>query len=181
MCLTHESWVKFDSTLTQMSRVRVESTMNIKDMSRVRVESCWSSFESELSQLDTARVKVKLFIFLKINFKVLHLSVGIIINLQCIRPHPPPPPPRSTTFGQIRQNVISLESDLTYLWLKWVESELSQVSKFGIWVELELSIKKSKVLSWVRVESSEMSHDSESNQTEKSESSTTLLVTAQYK
>ena len=52
LCSTHESWVKFDSTLTQMSRVRVESAMKIKDLSRVRVESRWSSFESELSQLD---------------------------------------------------------------------------------------------------------------------------------
>ena len=46
LCSTHESWVKFDSTLTQMSRVRVESAVKIKDMSRVRVESRWSSFES---------------------------------------------------------------------------------------------------------------------------------------
>ena len=39
LCSTHESLVKFDSTLTQMSRVRVESAVKIKDMSRVRVES----------------------------------------------------------------------------------------------------------------------------------------------
>ena len=65
LCSTHESWVKFDSTLTQMSRVRVESAVKIKDMSRVRVESRWSSFESELSQLDTAWVKVESLIFLK--------------------------------------------------------------------------------------------------------------------
>ena len=36
---THELLVKFDSTLTQMSRVRVESAVKIKDMRRVRVES----------------------------------------------------------------------------------------------------------------------------------------------
>ena len=73
LCSTHESWVKFDSTLTLMSRVRVESAVKIKDMSRVRVESAvkikdmsrvrvesrWSSFESELSQLNTAWVKVE--------------------------------------------------------------------------------------------------------------------------
>ena len=37
-----------------------------------------------------------------------------------------------------------------------------------------LSIKKSKVLSRVRVESPELPHESESSQSEKSESSTTL-------
>ena len=37
--------------------------MKIKDMSRVKVESRWSSLESELSQLDTASVKVKSLIF----------------------------------------------------------------------------------------------------------------------
>ena len=35
------------------------SAVKIKDMSRVWVESCWPSFESELSQLGTARVKVQ--------------------------------------------------------------------------------------------------------------------------
>ena len=63
LCSTHESWVNFDSTLTQMSRVRVESAVKIQDMSRVRVESRWLSFESELSQLDTAWVKVESLIF----------------------------------------------------------------------------------------------------------------------
>ena len=42
LCLTHESWIKFDSTLTQMSWVRVESALKIRNMSRVRVESRWS-------------------------------------------------------------------------------------------------------------------------------------------
>ena len=64
LCSTRESWVKFDWTLTQMSRVRVEWAIKIKDMSRVRVESRWSSFESELSsQLDTAWVKGEALIF----------------------------------------------------------------------------------------------------------------------
>ena len=44
--------------LTYMSRVRVESTVKIKDMSWVRVESLWSSFESELSQLGTAWIQL---------------------------------------------------------------------------------------------------------------------------
>ena len=48
-----------------MIRVRVESAVKIKDISRVRVESRWSSFESELSQLNTAWVKVESLIFLK--------------------------------------------------------------------------------------------------------------------
>ena len=39
LCSNHESSVKFDSTLTHMSRVIVESAVKIKDMSRVRVES----------------------------------------------------------------------------------------------------------------------------------------------
>ena len=60
LCPAHESLVKFDWTLTQMSRVRVESSVEIKDMSRVRVESHWLSSESKLSQLDTAWVKVNL-------------------------------------------------------------------------------------------------------------------------
>ena len=70
LCSTHESWVKFGSTRTQMSRVRVQSAVKIKDMSRVRVESRWSSFESELSQLDTAWVKVEALVFPKRNVKI---------------------------------------------------------------------------------------------------------------
>ena len=49
---------------------------------------------------------------------------------------------------------MSRESDLIQLWLKWVESELSQVSKFGFWVESELS-QVSKFGIWVE---SELSH-----------------------
>ena len=77
LCSTHEPWVKFDSTLTQMSRVRVESAVKIQDMSRVRVESRWLSFESELSQLDTAWVKVESLIFRRENVKILQLSVTL--------------------------------------------------------------------------------------------------------
>ena len=43
---------------------------------------------------------------------------------------------------------MSHELDLTKLWLKWVESELSQFSKFGFWVESELS-QISKFGIWV--------------------------------
>ena len=49
---------------------------------------------------------------------------------------------------------MSRESDLNQLWLKWVESELSQVRKFVIWVESELSQSR-KVKCWVE---SELSH-----------------------
>ena len=59
------AWVNFDSTLTEISRVRVEPTVKIKNMSRIRVESRWSSFESELSQLDSPWVKVESLIVLK--------------------------------------------------------------------------------------------------------------------
>ena len=52
---------------------------------------------------------------------------------------------------------MSRESDLTQIWLKWVESELSQVSKFGFWVESELS-QVSKFGIWV--ESPGLSYES---------------------
>ena len=59
---------------------------------------------------------------------------------------------------------MSRESDLTHFWLKGVESELSQVSKFGVWVESELSQSRNVkfwveaelnhwIWTWVRVES----------------------------
>ena len=95
LCSNHESWVKFDSTLTQMSRVRVESAVKIRDMSRVRVESRWLSFESELSHLDTAWVKVESLIFRRENVKILQLSVTLQRKNQptaTFDRNPPPPP-----------------------------------------------------------------------------------------
>ena len=77
LCLTDESWVKFDSTLTQLNRVRVESAVNTKDMSWVRVESRWSSLESELSILKTAEWKLSQLFFWIENVKILHLSVAL--------------------------------------------------------------------------------------------------------
>ena len=50
---------------------------------------------------------------------------------------------------------MSRESDLTQLWLKWVESELSQVRKFVVWVESELSQSR-KVKCWVESELSQL-------------------------
>ena len=145
---THESSVKFDSSLTQMSRVRVESAVKIRDMSRVRVESRWSSCKSELSQLDTAWVKVYVTVFRTENVKVLHLSGALQGKNQPKAALDPPPP--SPSFGQIRQNVRSRQSDLTQL---WIESDLSQVSKFEIWVESELTHQENQSvdlrLSWI--------------------------------
>ena len=102
LCSTHESWVNFDSTLIQMSRVRVESVVKIKDVSRVRVELRWSSFESELSQLDTAWVKVESLIFRRENVKILQLSVTLQRKNQPTLHSTAPPPPPSTTFSQVR-------------------------------------------------------------------------------
>ena len=141
LCSTNESWVKFDSTLTQMSRVRVESAVKIKDMSRVRVESCWSSFESELSQLDTAWVKIEAMIFRGENVKILQLSVTLQRKNQPTATFDRTPPPGQQLFTKLSKMwlVVSQIWVLTQLCLKWVESELSQVSKFGFWVESELS------------------------------------------
>ena len=51
LCSTHESWVKFDSTLTQMSRVDSAVKKN-QGFESSQSRSRWWSFESELSQLD---------------------------------------------------------------------------------------------------------------------------------
>ena len=93
-----------ESNLTRLwlKWVRVESAVKIKDMSRVRVESRWSSFESELSQLDTAWVKVELMIFRGENVKILQLSVTLQRKNQPTATFDRTPPPRSTTFSQIR-------------------------------------------------------------------------------
>ena len=73
---------------------------------------------------------------------------------------------------------MSRESNLTQLWLKWVESELSQVNKFGIWFEWELS-QSIKFKCWVESEFNYLDcHMSQTSQHEKKyESSTTLVLT----
>ena len=48
-----------------------------------------------------------------------------------------PVPPLSTPMGQGCAWLMSRESNLTRIWLKWVESELSRPWKSGIWVESE--------------------------------------------
>ena len=126
-----------------MSRVRVVSAVKIKDMSRVRVESRCSSFESELSQLDAAWVKVESMIFRGENVKISQLSVicnftGKEPTYSYIRPHPPP---RSTTFPKLGKMwwVVS------HIWLNSDSNELSQR-----WVRLvNLGFELSR--SWVRL------------------------------
>ena len=123
LCSTHESWVKFDSTLTQMSRVRVESAVKIKDMSRVRVESRWSSFESELSQLDTARVKVESMIFRGENVKIMQLSVTLQRKNQPTATFDRTPPPS----GQQRfPKLGKMWWVVSQIWLNSDSNELSQ-------------------------------------------------------
>ena len=174
-CSTHESWVKFDSTLTQMSRVRVESAVKIKAMSRVRVESRWSSFESELSQLDNAWVKVESMIFRGENVKILQLSVFTEKEptYSYIRPHPPPPgqqlfPKLGKTCWVVSQ--IWLNSDSNELSQSWVRLVNLGFELSRSWVRLaNLGFELSRswvtwVVIWVRVESAR-----------KNESSTTLV------
>ena len=99
-------------------------------------------------------------------------------NLQL---HLTAPPPRSTTFGEIRQNEMSHESYLTQIWLiltqmSWVRVESGWEIWDLSWVRVE-STNKISVVSRVRVESPRLSHESESSQPEKFESSTTLPAT----
>ena len=154
LCSTHESSVKFDSTLTKMSRVRVESAVKSTDMSRVRVESRWSSFESELSYLDTAWVKVESKFFSRRKRQ----DLAVICNFTEKEPtyvhtatFDRPPPVNNFFPNQVKcdESWVRFDSTLTQMSESelsqvskfgfWVESELSQVSKFGIWVESELS------------------------------------------
>ena len=175
LCSTYESWVKFDSTLTQMSRVRVESAVKIKDMSRVRVESRCSSFESELSQLDTAWVKVESLIFLKKNVEILHLSVTLQRPTSTFDRNPPPPPVNnfvklgemwwvvsqiwlnsdSNELSQIWVRLVNLDFELSQSWVRLANLGFELIRSWVTWIVI-----------WVRVESAR-----------KNESSTTLVDT----
>ena len=163
LCSTHESWVKFDSILTQMSRVRVESR--------------WSSFESELSQLlDTAWVKVESMIFRGENFKILQSSVTLQRKNQPTATFDRTPPPRQQLFPKLGKmwwvvSQIWLNSDSNELIQSWVrlvnlgfELSLSWVRLANLGFELSRSWVTWIVI-WVRVESAR-----------KNESSTTLDV-----
>ena len=97
LCSTHESWVKFDSTdsnESSQSRVGREN----QGMSRVRVESRWSSFESELNQLNTAWVKVESLNFRGENVKILQLSVTLQRKNQPTATFDRNPPPVNNFF-----------------------------------------------------------------------------------
>ena len=146
-----------------MSQVRVESAVKIKDMSRVRVESCWSSFESELNQLDTAWVKVESMIFRGEIVKILQLSVTLQRKNQPTATFDRPPPSQQLfpKFGKMWWVV-------SQIWLNYDSNELSQswvrLVNLGFelsrsWVRLEnLGFELSRswvtwIVKWVRVES----------------------------
>ena len=149
LCSTHESWVKFDSTLTQMSRRRTwisrATEFSSPWNSRIWVESETNQADCNLSQswVNWILLESKLshWFFGRENVKILQLSVALWgKNQPTAAFDSTPPPPLSTTFGPIRQNVMSREPVLTHdSWLKWVESELSQASKFEDWGKSELS------------------------------------------
>ena len=150
-----------------MSRVRVESAVKIEDMSRVRVESHWSSFESELSQVDTAWVKDESLIFLKRKRKYLHLSVDLQEknNLQLhSTASPPPPPPGQQLLAKLGKiwwvvSQIWLNSDSNELSLSWVRLANWGFELSRSWVRLanfkfELNLSwVTRIVIWVRVES----------------------------
>ena len=147
-----------------MSRVRVESAVNIKDMSRVRVESRWSSFESELSQLHTAWVKVESLIFRRENVKILQLSVTLQKKNQPTATSDRTPPPGQQLFPKLSKmwwvvSQIWLHSDSNELSQSWVrlvnlgfELSLSWVRLANLGFELSRSWVTWIVI-WVRVES----------------------------
>ena len=151
LCPTHESWVKVDSTLTQISRVIVESAVKTRNMSREfnhadrHLSQSWVNWIllSQSWVTDCSEEKTWRF--------CIYLSVAVQRKNQpivTIDRNPAPP----VKLGQIRYNVMSCKSDLTQLWLKLVESELSQVTKFGIWVG-SVQSQARKVKCWVDSES----------------------------
>ena len=150
-----------------MSRVRVESAVKIKDMSRVRVESRWPSFESELSQLDTAWVKVESMIFRGENVKILQLSVTLQRKNQPTstatydRIPRPPGQQRFPKLGKMWWVVsqIWLNSDSNELSQSWVRLVNLGFEVSRSWVRLaNLGFELSQswvtwIVIWVRVES----------------------------
>ena len=160
-----------------MSRVRVQSALKVKDMNRVRVESHCSSFESELSQLDSAWVKIESLIFSEENVKILHLSVDLQGKKQSTATFDrTPPPPRQQLLAKLGK----IWWVVSQIWLNSGSNELSRslvrLANRGFelsrsWVRLvnlEFELRRSWVVwivTWVRVESAR-----------KSESSTTLFL-----
>ena len=151
-----------------MSRVRVESAVKIKDKSRIRVESRWSSFESELSQLDTPWVKVESLIFLKRkrqDFAFIWILSDKEPTYSYIRQYPRPPPPGQQLFAKLgkRWRVVSqiwLNSDSNELSQSWVRLVNLDFELSRSWVRLAtLGFELSRswvtwIVIWVRIESS---------------------------
>ena len=142
-------WLDSDSNESSQSRVGRENQEYESSQSRVTLIVIWVRVESTrycLSQSwvnDFSRRKRQ--------------DLAVICNFtekeptySYIRPHPPPGQQLFPKLGQMWWVV----SQIWLNWLKWVESELSQVSKFGFWVESELS-QVSKFGIWVE---SELSH-----------------------
>ena len=167
-------WLDSDSNESSQSRVGRENQGYESSQSRVTLIVIWVRVESTgycLIQTwvnDFSRRKRQ-------DLAVICNFTEKVPTYSYIRPQPPPPP--LNNFSQIRQNVMSRESDLTQLWLKWVESEcwvrLVNLG-FGLsrsWVRLaNLGFELSRnwvtwIVIWVRVESAR-----------KNESSTTLLT-----
>ena len=136
-------WLDSDSNEWSQSRVGRENQGYEPSQSRITLIVIWVRVESKLRHF-----------FLKRKVNILHLSIVLQGKNQSTTTFGRIPLPRSTTFGQIRWNVMSRESDLTQLWLKWDKSESSEVIIFVIWVESELSQSR-KVKCWVV---SELSH-----------------------
>ena len=110
LCSTHESWVKFDSTLTQMSRVT----------SRVdRENQGYESSQSRVTQIVIC-VRVESVIFRGENVKILQLSVTLQRKNQPTATFDRPPPPSQQLFPKLGKmwwvvSQIWLNSDSTHL------------------------------------------------------------------
>ena len=164
LCSTHESWVKFDSTLTQMSRVRVESAVKIRDMSRVRVESCQSSLESSWINWILLESKLSHWFFWRESVKILHLSVMLPernnLQLHSTAPSPPPRQQLLTKLGKMWWVVsqIWLNSDSNELSQSWVRLANLGFELGRCWVnQQKLSVESSQswvtwIVTWVSVE-----------------------------
>ena len=110
-------WVESESSRPWKSRIWVESESSHADR----------QFESELSQLDTAWVKVESMIFRGENVKILQLSVTLQRKNQptATFDRTPPPPPGQQLFPKLGKmwwivSQIWLNSDSNELNQSWV-------------------------------------------------------------
>ena len=154
--LVSQIWIDSDSNESSQSWVGRENEEYESSQSRISLIVIWARVEStgyclrqswvtDFSEDKTLALTLPKFLHSFVASKGERTNIQLHLAAA--------PSPRSTTFGKIRWNVMSRESDLTQLWLKWVESELSQVSKFGIRVESEWLNSDSNELSrsWVRL------------------------------